>query len=116
MRVDGDDQPARPSIVSSGDPAERKRNAALLLSTTGAAVAGAGLGALLHEMLRPIALAIVAVGLAAHLVGMVGSRRVQQQAGYGYARWEIAAYWLCWALILILLAVVIFSSVGAAAH
>lgn len=87
------------------EPAERQRNAALLLSTTGAAVAGAGVGALLGERLQWIAVLVLVVGITAHLVGMVGSRRLQQQTGYRHTRWEMAAYWLCWALILLLLVI-----------
>ena len=96
----------RSAVTLPGEPAQRQRNAALLLSTTGAAVAGAGLGALFGETLQPIAVLVLAVGIAAHLVGMVRSRGIQRRAGYRYTRWEIAAYWLCWALILMLLALV----------
>ena len=60
--------------------ADQKRNAALLLSVTGAAVAGTGAGALLGNALRPIAAAILLIGIAAHLVGMIGNRRAQSSA------------------------------------
>ena len=79
--------------------ADQHRNAALLLSVTGAAVAGIGAGGLLGEALRPIAAAILIVGIAAHLVGMIGSRRAQLSTGYQFKWWEVGAYWLCWALI-----------------
>lgn len=79
--------------------AEQRRNASLLLSTTGAAVAGIGLGALLGPILRPMALTILVVGILAHLIGMFGNRRVQLSTGYSFRWWEVAAYWLCWALI-----------------
>ena len=78
---------------------DQKRNAALLLSVTGAAVAGIGAGALLGDALRPIAAAMLIVGIAAHLVGMIGNRRAQSSTGYQFKWWEAAAYWLCWALI-----------------
>ena len=84
--------------------ADQKRNAALLLSVTGAAVAGTGAGALLGNALKPIAAAILIVGIAAHLVGMIGNRRAQSSAGYQFKWWEAAAYWLCWALIAAILA------------
>lgn len=96
----------RSAVRLSGEPAERQRNAALLLSTIGAAVAGAGAGALLSELVQPVAVLVLLVGIVAHLVGMVGSRRIQRQTGYRASRWEMAAYWLCWALILLLLVVV----------
>lgn len=79
--------------------AQQRRNASLLLSTTGAAVAGIGLGALLGQMLRPIAVAVLVVGILAHLVGMFGNRRAQLSTGYRFRWWEVGAYWLCWALI-----------------
>lgn len=78
---------------------DQKRNASLLLSTTGAAVAGIGLGALLGEELRAVALAMLMVGIVAHLVGMIGNRRAQLLAGNHPQWWEAGAYWLCWALI-----------------
>lgn len=81
------------------DKALRRQGASMLLSATGALVAGLGLGALLAEILRPAAVPILLAGLAAHLVGMIGSRRLKVESGYRYAGWETAAYWLCWALI-----------------
>ena len=79
--------------------AEQRRNASLLLSTTGAAVAGIGLGALLGDALRPEAGGILVMGIFAHLVGMIGNRRAQLSTGYRFRWWEVGAYWLCWALI-----------------
>lgn len=79
--------------------AEQKRNASLLLSVTGAAVAGIGVGALLADELRSTAVAILVVGILAHLVGMVGNHRAQLSTGYRFTWWEVSAYWLCWALI-----------------
>ena len=79
--------------------AEQRRNASLLLSTTGAAVAGIGLGALLGEAMRPVAVVVLVVGALAHLVGMIGNRRAQLSTGYHFSWWEVGAYWLCWALI-----------------
>ena len=86
--------------MNEGPPGvDQKRNAALMLSVTGAAVAGIGAGALLGDALRPIAAAILIVGIAAHLVGMIGNRRAQSSMGYQFKWWEVGAYWLCWALI-----------------
>lgn len=78
---------------------DQRRNASLLLSTTGAVVAGIGFGALLGEALRPIAAAILVLGILAHLIGMFGNRRAQLSTGYHFRWWEVGAYWLCWALI-----------------
>ncbi len=79
--------------------ADQKRSAALLLSVTGAAVAGIGIGSLLGDALRRIAVAILIVGILAHLVGMIGNRRAQLLTGYRFKWWEVGAYWLCWAFI-----------------
>lgn len=78
---------------------ERVRAALTTLSTVGVAVAGAGIGALLASTLSPVAWWIIAVGLASHLVGMVGVRRVLSSSGYSPPGWQRLAYWLCWAAI-----------------
>lgn len=75
------------------------RNAAALLSTTGALVLGVGVGALLGDAVGRVAWILAAVGLVAHLWGMTASRRLQRDRGYRFARWETAGYWLCWLLI-----------------
>ena len=80
----------------------RQQNAAMLLSTTGAAIAGVGFGILFGERLLSYGAAILAVGLVAHLVGMISNRRSQEAVGYVQATWETVAYWLCWALIVAL--------------
>lgn len=85
--------------MTHGMRKEARRDAAALLSTTGAAVAGAGVGALLSSALERIATPLLIVGIAAHLGGMVGSRRLQAGGGSKPPRWATAAYWLCWALI-----------------
>lgn len=48
--------------------ASRWQNAAMLLSTTGAAIAGAGFGLLFSQLLQPYGAAILTVGIIAHLV------------------------------------------------
>ncbi len=69
--------------------ADQKQSASLLLSVTGAAVAGIGVGSLLGDALRPIAVAILVVGILAHLVGMIGNRRAQLSTGYHFKWWEV---------------------------
>jgi len=63
------------------------------------ALAGAGVGALLGAELRPLAWWIVAIGILAHLVGMVGVRKLLAAIGYDPPAWQVGAYWLCWAAI-----------------
>ena len=84
------------------DP-KRRENAAMLLSTTGAAVSGAGVALLLGTALGRFGPIILGVGLIAHIVGMIARRRLQQAEGYVPAPWENATYWLCWALIVLLI-------------
>lgn len=83
---------------------ERTRSALTTLSVVGAAVAGAGVGALLGADLRPLAWWIFAAGLIAHLVGMVGIRNFLAAGGYFPPPWQKAAYWLCWAAVGIVVA------------
>jgi hypothetical protein len=78
---------------------ERIRSALTTLSTVGAAVAGAGVGALLSSALAPVAWGFVAVGVISHLLGMVGVRRLLSSAGYQIPAWQRFGYWLCWAAI-----------------
>ena len=85
--------------MDQSHPVDTARNAAALLSTTGALTLGVGVGALLGGAIGRAAWVLAAVGLTAHLWGMVANRRLQQDRGYGFARWETAGYWLCWALI-----------------
>lgn len=82
---------------------EPARSALTTLSTVGAAVAGAGVGALLATALRPVVWPLIAVGLVAHLTGMVGTRRLLTSTGYTAPGWQQAAYWLCWAAIGVIL-------------
>lgn len=86
----------------TGEPDQRReemRSALTTLSVVGAAVAGGGVGVLLAPALRPIAWLIVAVGLASHLIGMVGIRRLLSKQGYRPPGWQVAAFWFCWAAI-----------------
>ena len=78
---------------------ERSRSALTSLSAVGAALAGAGVGALLGSEIKPVAWWILAIGILAHLVGIIGVRRVLASSGYQPPAWQVAAYWLCWASI-----------------
>jgi hypothetical protein len=90
---------------------ERRRAALTTLGTVGAAVAGAGIGALLAPTLLPFAWAIVAVGVISHLVGMVGLRSLLASAGYRAPAWQRLGYWLCWAAIAVVLLYAIMEAV-----
>ena len=66
-------------------------------------MAGVGFGILASAQLAGLAWPAFAIGLGLHLFGMVGVRRALLSGGYEPARWEQAAYWLCWLIILALL-------------
>ena len=89
---------------------ERTRSALSTLSTVGAPVAGAAVGALIAPALRPIVWIVLAVGLASHLIGMVGVRRFLAGRGYHAPARQHAAYWLCWAAIGALLLFLLWSA------
>ena len=87
---------------------DRRWNAAMLLSTTGAAIAGAGLGLLFSGLLQSYGGMILIVGIVAHLGGMIIRRRAEASRDYARAGWEIASYWVCWVLIILLLGYIAF--------
>lgn len=78
---------------------QRRQNAAILLSSVGAAIAGAGVG--MMAVSSPVGLkwTVLVVGVVAHLAGMVGRRRIQNEQSYELALWEHIGYWVCWAAI-----------------
>lgn len=73
-----------------------KAGAASLLSTTGAGVAGIGIGILLASPLAGAGWPLVVAGMVAHGVGMVGNRRARTRPGYRAGWTEGLAYWSCW--------------------
>lgn len=81
------------------EDAERRRRALGLLSSIGAALAGLGAGAFLSSLLAPLVGPILAVGVAVHLIGMVGMRRLLGETSYAPSRLEQISYWTCWLLI-----------------
>jgi hypothetical protein len=81
------------------EDAERRRRAFGMLSSIGAALAGLGAGALLGSLLASLAVPTLAVGLAVHLLGMVGMRHRLAETSYAPSRLEQIGYWTCWVLI-----------------
>ena len=78
---------------------EKRRRALATLSGIGAALAGVGVGVWLSERLQPLMWLILAVGVAVHLIGMVGTHRLQNESGYAPSGLDQAAYWTCWLMI-----------------
>jgi hypothetical protein len=67
-----------------------------VLSTSGAAVLGAGVGLLLDRWLAPLALPLLLAGMAVHAWGMYSRHRLESDSGVRRAKWEGPLYWLCW--------------------
>lgn len=78
--------------------AQRARKRVDLLSITGAAIAGAAVGAWLAAQLRPWAGVVLLVGLAAHAVGMSARHRIDRVEGPLPGVWQ-GLYILCWLAI-----------------
>ena len=75
-----------------------------ILSTSGAAILGAGAALLLERWLSPVAVPLLILGVLSHGWGMYERRRIESHSGVSRARWEGPLYWLCWvSLCLILL-------------
>lgn len=70
-----------------------------LLGGLGAGVLGAGIGVLFAAWLSPYAIAILAVGGAAHGWAMFAKKRIERGSGVEQPRWEIVAYWTCWLML-----------------
>lgn len=95
-------------MIEDASPRGAAGASADLLSTVGAGTAGVGIGVLAADYLAEAGAVILAVGLATHLVGMVGRRRAQAAQLYRPVPWEQWAYWGCWAAIAGLAAFVFF--------
>ena len=69
----------------------------------GAAVAGFGFGVLFAGPLVATAWPAMAIGLAVHLFAMIGLMRLEAMDGYQPTAVERLGYWLCWAIIAVLI-------------
>lgn len=77
---------------------DRSRKAEIL-STSGAAIAGAGGALLLERWLSSVALPLLVVGVLAHGIGMLLRRRLELRDLVQRAAWEEPVYWLCWLIL-----------------
>lgn len=80
-----------------------------LLSGTGALVLGAGLGALLSQWIHGYAVAAVLIGAVAHGLAMFQKHRLERAEVAPEPLWEAIAYWGCWVLLLIVVALIIWA-------
>ena len=71
-----------------------------LLSGIGAVVLGAGLGVLFSNFLKPYALPVLFVGLAAHALGMFMKHQYEKASASARVWWAEALYWVCWLALL----------------
>jgi len=87
------------------------RARAELLGSVGAGVLGAGLALLFKDALATLAVPLLILGAAMHVLGMYQKHRLDVSETPG-PRWITWAYWTCWLLLLGLAGFVWWSQVG----
>jgi hypothetical protein len=75
---------------------------AALLSSLGALVLGVGLGLILPEDVRTLAVPMLVVGILAHGWGMLETHRLDRASEVAPPRWAAVLYWGCWLALLAL--------------
>jgi hypothetical protein len=78
-----------------------------LTSGIGALVLGIGLGGLFAPWIAPAAGVVVLAGVITHAFGMWDKHRLEAQTGSEGDRWVVALYWICWLLLVGLVAFLI---------
>lgn len=92
-------------MSTSMDQSRIKR--AELLSSVGAGVLGAGIALLFSKALGPYATPILLVGLVSHAWGMFQKHKFESGEPAPRVWWADALYWLCWASLALLLAIIL---------
>jgi hypothetical protein len=87
-----------------------RRKLAELTSGVGALVLGVGLGALFPHWFGSIAGLIVFAGLSLHAFGMWDKHRLEAGSEADDSQWAVALYWVCWLLLAVVLALLLFSN------
>jgi hypothetical protein len=85
--------------MSLGSNYTKQRARLDLLGGVGAAILGAGVALVFRQVLAPLAVPLLLVGLVAHGLGMWGKHRLDALGSVAMPRWTRWAYWACWALI-----------------
>lgn len=78
-----------------------------LTSSVGALVLGIGIGSLFPEWFGGVAVVITIVGLILHAFGMWDRHRLESSLATTNPAWVVALYWVCWALLVALFAVLV---------
>lgn len=78
-----------------------------LLSSVGAGVLGGGLALLVPRVLAPYAVPILLIGLLGHAFGMFRKHQLEQRGTSIRIWWMEALYWLCWLILVVLLAIIV---------
>ena len=78
-----------------------------LTSSVGALALGIGIGSLFPEWFGGVAGLITIVGLMLHAFGMWDKHRFERSLVTTNAAWVVALYWICWAMLGALLAVLV---------
>ena len=79
-----------------------------LTSGSGALVLGVGLGTLLSRRTGRVAVPITLVGVAMHAFGMWDKHRLDASKADVSPAWVPALYWVCWALLAVVLSALLF--------
>ncbi|HEU4691044.1 MAG TPA: hypothetical protein VFS23_21900 [Vicinamibacterales bacterium] len=78
-----------------------------LTSGIGALVLGIGLGALFSAWVADLAIVITLIGLALHAFGMWDKHRLENASNTAAPPWVTAAYWVCWLLLVVVVALLV---------
>ena len=75
-----------------------------LTSGVGALVLGIGLGALFSTFVGDLGIVITITGLVLHAFGMWDKHRLEASSDRVTPGWVTAAYWVCWVLLVLVMA------------
>lgn len=87
--------------MESGPAWTRRETVETSLSAFGAGFIGLGVGLVLGVRSPAVGWPVLVAGLAAHALGMAYLHRRRQGHGDRQPRWLEAAYWACWAFLLL---------------
>jgi hypothetical protein len=77
-----------------------------LTSGVGALVLGIGLGALFSAFVADFGIVVTTTGLVLHAFGMWDKHRLEASRNSVTPGWVTAAYWVCWVLLILVVALV----------